>query len=100
MIKKLLREKNKKLKEPIRCGNFTLKTNTFIETFPNGVKHLATYNKEGTLQNTKKYIVPENHYFLMGDNRDCSKDSRFLEDVGYVKKLKFSWKSKNYFFFK
>ena len=34
----------------------------------------------------------------MGDNRDCSKDSRFLNDVGYVKKLKFSWKSKNNFF--
>ena len=43
---------------PIRCGNFLLKTNTFIETLPNGVKHLVTYNKKGTLQNTKKYIVP------------------------------------------
>ena len=33
-----------------------LETNTYIETLPNGVKHLATYNKAGTLQNTKKYI--------------------------------------------
>ena len=42
------------------------------------------YNKEGTLQNTAKFIVPEKHFFLLGDNRDCSKDSRFLSSVGYV----------------
>ena len=34
--------------------------------------------------NTDEYIVPKEHYFFLGDNRDCSKDSRFLSSVGYV----------------
>ena len=34
----------------------------------------------------------------MGDNRDCSKDSRFLEDVGYVNKLNLVGKAKMIFF--
>ena len=34
----------------------------------------------------------------MGDNRDCSKDSRFLDDVGYVKHLNLVGKAKIIFF--
>ena len=71
----------------IRCGKINLPVKLFEETLPNGVKYVAVYNKDGTLQNTDEYIVPENHYFLLGDNRDCSKDSRFLSEVGYVHNL-------------
>ncbi len=86
------------LTEKIRCGNYTLKTKTYIETLPNGVEHFVSYKVDGTLQNTQKYKVPNNHYFLMGDNRDCSKDSRFLEDVGYVESLNLVGKAKIIFF--
>ena len=44
----------------------------------------TVYSKDFTMMNTDKFVVPENHYFFMGDNRDCSRDSRFLSSVGYV----------------
>ena len=68
----------------MQCGNEIFDANFFYEYLPSGKKYIAAYRQEGTQLNSDKYIVPNNHYFFMGDNRDCSKDSRFLSSVGYV----------------
>jgi len=68
----------------IRCGSSTFDVNAYKEILPNGKQYIAVYKKLGTMQNTDVYKVPQNHYFFLGDNRDCSKDSRYLSSVGYV----------------
>ncbi len=63
----------------------TAKAMEYIETLPGGVKHtIYEESDEGPLDNTIKYKVPAGHFFMMGDNRDNSRDSRVLDLVGYV----------------
>ena len=95
--KKVIRKQIEK-KINVRCGNFFLETETYIETLPNGKQHFVAYKSRGSLQNTQKFKVPTGYYFLLGDNRDCSKDSRYLNSVGYVQNLNLVGEAKIIFF--
>lgn len=55
----------------------------YIETLPNGVKHKILEVSDNEMEdNVEELVVPEGHYFMMGDNRDRSDDSRV--SVGFV----------------
>ena len=64
----------------------SMRVKQWRETLPNGVTHYTLdLLDNGFLDNTQVYDVPPpGHYFMMGDNRDNSNDSRILSQIGYV----------------
>ena len=93
-ILKSLLSKNDK----INCGSKTIDVFTFEEKLTNSLSHTSVYLKDYSFQNSDVFIVPDDHYFFLGDNRDCSKDSRFLSSVGYVHKDNLVGKAQFIFF--
>ena len=68
-------------------GGRTTKIKRYKETLPNGVSYFVLDEEaNGSYDTTDVYRVPAGHYFMMGDNRDNSTDSRVQHryGVGYV----------------
>lgn len=72
--------------EPITNQDVTevpFSVDVYQETLPNGVSYRTLdLTQTGSGDNTREFVVPEGHFFMMGDNRDNSSDSRFT--VGFV----------------
>jgi len=93
----ILRSRISKI-DKIYCGDKKINVFTFEELLPNKKKYIAVYFKDYSFKNSDPFNVPEDHFFFLGDNRDCSKDSRFLTSVGYVHKNNLVGKAQFIFF--
>ncbi len=66
-------------------GEATARVKRWKETLPNGVSYETLDCFDNNFyDNTNVYTVPPGNFFMMGDNRDNSTDSRVQSAVGYV----------------
>ena len=85
-------------KDTVLCGQEKIEVNIYKEKITEDSEYQIAYFTNDSMTDTDSYTVPKDHFFFLGDNRDCSKDSRFLMSVGYVNKENLVGKARFLFF--